>query len=275
MMVPQAAHAAHEGVQVVALTESNRLVTVLADNPGTALATTRIRGLADGEKVLGIDFRPSNNKLYGFIRAASGGARIAVIDRTTGNILSSATATVTATGLPVELNGDDFGVDFNPVADRLRVVSDAEQSLRINVDTGGTTVDGSLAYAAGDAGAGSDPSVVAAAYTNSDTDPTTATTLYDIDAARDYLVVQNPPNAGTLASVGGGLGLDAGKDVGFDVYTEATEAGIKNVALIAVRKGGATTLSVVNLTSGAVNPASTEAFDVKAPVVDIATPTDQ
>ena len=42
------------------------------------------------------------------------------------------------------LTGSQFGVDFNPVADRLRVPSDSGLNLRINADTGATTTDGTI-----------------------------------------------------------------------------------------------------------------------------------
>ncbi|TBR16467.1 MAG: DUF4394 domain-containing protein, partial [Chitinophagaceae bacterium] len=107
--------------------------------------------------------------------------------------------------------------------DRLRVVSDAEQNLRINVATGATTVDGSLAYAAGDVAAGSNPGVAAAAYTNS-VAGTTTTTLYDIDTTRDALVRQAPPNDGVLNTVGSlGIG-DVTAVAGFDIGADGNRA---------------------------------------------------
>ena len=116
------------------------------------------------------------------------------------------------------LRGDRFGIDFNPVVDRLRIVSDENQNLRVNVDTGaladfdlvtpGTQPDQDLQYAAGDPNAGQDPSVTGVAYRNSqasafDADPTTpdpgkTTELYDIDARTDDMSEQDPPNNGTL-----------------------------------------------------------------------------
>ena len=56
-------------------------------------------------------------------------------------------------------------VDFNPVADRLRVMGSDGTSLRVNVDDGKVTVDGSHKYKEGDANAGKTPKVVAGAYT--------------------------------------------------------------------------------------------------------------
>ena len=92
-------------------------------------------------------------------------------------------------------------VDFNPVADRLRVMGSDGTSLRVNVDDGKATVDGSHKYKDGDANAGKTPKVVAGAYTNS-LKGTKATTLYNIDATTGSLVTQAPPNDGVLNTVG-------------------------------------------------------------------------
>ena len=109
------------------------------------------------------------------------------------------------------------GFDFNPVADRLRLVGDNDQDFRINVDTGAVTVDGTLAYADADDNSGTNPRVTAAAYTNAIAMPTT-TALYDIDTDLDILVLQNPPNDGTLMTVGD-LGVDFDDLAGFDIIS--------------------------------------------------------
>src|SRR5205823_14528792 len=92
-------------------------------------------------------------------------------------------------------------VDFNPVADRLRVMGSDGTSLRVNVDDGKATVDGSHKYKEGDANAGKTPKVVAGAYSNS-WKGTKATGLYNIDAATGSLVSQAPPNDGVLNTIG-------------------------------------------------------------------------
>lgn len=257
--------AAHEGVVVVGLTQHDRLVTFLADDPGTILDSVPLTGI-EGELV-GLDYRPAVDDLYGVVRRDDGTGALVLIDDDTG--AATTIAPLVAAGAPVVLDGDAFGVDFNPVADRLRVVSDTGQNLRIATDrgtgvAGATIVDGTLRAADG-----RDPDVVAAAYTNSDTDPATGTALYDIDTADDTLVLQDA-NPGTLSDVGP-LGLRAGRKVGFDI---ATDRGT-NVALVSVFDRGRSTLSVVNLTTGAVNPASTEEIGSTPHVVDIAVPTDQ
>lgn len=171
----------------------------------------RIKGVPSGESLVGIDFRPANSQLY----AISDGNVLYTID------LRTAVAT-RVSALTATLAGTNFGVDFNPVPDRLRVVSDAEQNLRINVDTGAVLSDTALAFAPTSANAGVNPNVTASAYTNSFAGATT-TTLYGIDTNLNALVLQNPPNAGTLNTVGL-LGFDVADVAGFDISSSNTLA---------------------------------------------------
>mgnify|MGYP001065747572 CR=1 FL=1 len=115
---------------------NNTLVRFQASAPGTILATVPMVGLAAGEIVVGIDVRPATGQLYA---VADGPVtdRLYTVEPFTG------VATFVA-DLTTPLNGTAFGVDFNPVADRLRVVSDADQNLRIHPDTGNVTVDAVL-----------------------------------------------------------------------------------------------------------------------------------
>lgn len=144
------------------------------------------------------------------------------------------------------LSGTSFGFDFNPTVDRIRVTSDTRQNLRLRPDTGATAaVDGTLTYAAGDAGAASTPRVVGSAYTNS-VAGATSTTFYALDAGRDVLVIQNPPNAGTLVSIGS-LGINAGDNAGFDI---SAVDGVAYAAL-QVSPNVSSGLYRINLTTGA------------------------
>jgi hypothetical protein len=70
---------------------------------------------------------------------------------------------VSTLSLPFE-GGTISGFDFNPVADRLRLVGDNDQDFRINVDTGAVIVDGDLAFAADDINAGVNPNVTTENY---------------------------------------------------------------------------------------------------------------
>ena len=211
------------------------LLSFSSDDPTVLLSTTPITGIPGTETIIGLDTRPATGQLYAVTNEAGTG-RIYTIDPGTG-------AATMASTVSVALVGTDFGVDFNPVADRLRVVSDADQDLRINVETGATTVDGVLAYAAGDTNEGVDPAITGAAYTNPVANAS-STTLYDIDTTLDILVTQSPPNSGTLNTIGE-LGVDATAILGFDIVPGS------NQALASMSVGGTTGLYTIDLTTGA------------------------
>ncbi len=156
---------------------------------------------------MGLDVRPANRQLY----ALSSVSRLYTIDVGT----ATATAVGTAPFVPA-LDGSSFGFDFNPMVDRIRVVSVTRQNLRLNPDTGANAaVDGRVAYAAGDGGAGRTPIIVGSAYNNPVANAT-VTELYGIDVGRDVLVEQDPPNPGTLVTQGA-LGVNATSPVGYDI----------------------------------------------------------
>ncbi|MES2900323.1 MAG: DUF4394 domain-containing protein [Pseudomonadota bacterium] len=235
---------------VYGLTDDARLISFKTLTPGTIDSTVAITGLAAGEKLLGIDFRPKDGLLYGI----SSTGRIVTIDPATGVATVKVTLAADAadTSAPfASVAGTAFAVDFNPVADRLRVISNSGQSLRINVDTGATTTDGSINSLL------ASPVVTAAAYTNSFAG-TTATQLFDIDIASSNLALQNPPNDGTLSNIGA-LGVSVAGDVGFDIA-----GGANGLALAALRTSatGPSSLYRIDLATGAatlVNGATTPA----------------
>jgi hypothetical protein len=118
--------------------------------------------------------------------------------------------------------------------DRIRVVSPTGVNFRVNPDTGafvdgdattaGLQNDGNLTFAVGDVNSNATPRLVGAAYTNNDTDASTATTNFAIDAATNSLVRQGgangaapSPNTGNLFTVGS-LGVAVGSaNSGFDI----------------------------------------------------------
>jgi hypothetical protein len=168
----------------------------------------------------------------------------------------SGAATAVAAAFTPALSGVEFGFDFNPTVDRIRVHSDAEQDLRLNPATGAVAAtDGTLAYAPTDAGNGTNPNVVATAYTNSVAGATT-TALYAIDATRDVLVILNNPNDGLLTTVGA-LGVNASDQAGFDI------AGADAYAAIVSSGATFTTLHRVNLATGAVTVIGTVGGNVR------------
>ncbi|MGJ3244521.1 MAG: DUF4394 domain-containing protein [Elainellaceae cyanobacterium] len=134
------------------------------------------------------------------------------------NTTDNVAAFVSTLSQPFE-GGTISGFDFNPVADRLRLVGDNDQNFRINVDTGDVNVDGTLTFANGDRNDGINPNITASAYTNSFAG-TTSTELYNIDTLLNTLVLQNPPNDGTLVTVGE-LGIDFDTLGGFDIVSSS------------------------------------------------------
>lgn len=198
------AHASSESV-LLGLTENNTLVAFRSRDL-TKTKKVMITGVTG--TLVGIDYRPANGALYGL----STNNQVYTIEPTTG------VATLVAT-LSVSFGSGKFsGVDFNPVADRLRVVGDNDENLRIDVTTGTTTVDLPLAYSLTDTNVGKNPSIIGAGYTDTRVGATT-TKLFNIDATQDVLVVQNPPNNGTLSTVGP-LGVDFGATGGFDIFVD-------------------------------------------------------
>lgn len=233
---------------LVGLTTGGALVTFDSAAPGAASSPVAVSGL-DGQTLLGIDYRPATGQLYGL--GSTGG--VFILDPLTGSAtqVTSLTTAVppAATAAPITPTGSNFGVDFNPVPDRFRIVSDADTNLRANVVGGATLTDGTLAYFAGsmtappDVNAGANPNVVAVGYTNSFAGATT-TTLFGIDTVLDVLVTQNPPNAGTLNTVGG-LGVNASDVAGFDI------SGATGTAYASLTVDGTSRLFTINLSTGA------------------------
>ena len=229
--------AAPRAETVFAVTDSGALIRFNAGTPQQVSSRQPITGLAPGETLLGIDFRVARGELYGLTSAG----RLVLIDTAT------AQARAVGNAPPAALSGTRFGVDFNPVADRVRVVSDSGQNLRLHPDTG--------AVAAADPALGGPPGeatrITAAAYTyNKRNDK--LTTNYALDIGHGRLVGQGSlegaepvvsPNTGRIADVGA-LGTGPLDDAAFDI------ADINNAALAALRQGGRTRLYAIDLASG-------------------------
>lgn len=217
---------------VVALTSGKRLLFFDSTSPSTVTKTITITTVSN-EALKAIDFRPATGNLYAL--GASG--RFYILNLTTG-------AASVPPAVPVAVSGTGFGFDFNPTVDLLRVTSDADVNRRYNPDDGGIVQqDPAFAYAAGDAHAGADPTIVGSAYTNNFAGAG-ATVLYDIDSGFDTLVIQNPPNAGILNTVGP-LGVDTSDQVGFDI-SQGT-----GVAYASLTVGGTAGLYTISLANGA------------------------
>ncbi|HJQ83157.1 MAG TPA: DUF4394 domain-containing protein [Candidatus Binatia bacterium] len=189
---------------LVALTPDGALFRFPADEPGPATRTA-VRGVNGA--LVGIDRRPSNGRLYGVTATGD----VYTVDPESG----SATLVSTLT-LPFD-GGTRSGVDFNPSTDRLRLVAHDGQNLRVNVELGAAAADTALSYARNDVHAGARPAIAAAAYTKN-VPGAAETVLFDLDAALDLLVRQDPPNDGTLVTVGP-LGVDVPPEAGFEIVS--------------------------------------------------------
>lgn len=219
---------------VFASTLTGSLIRFDSATPGVIQSAFAIQGLASNETVRGIDFRPATGALF----ALGSFGNLYSLNTTNGQ------ATLVAP-LSVSLNANSNGVDFNPTVDRLRIISETNQNLRVVPDTGATTVDGPLAFAAADPNFGVDPNAVHAAYTNS-FPGATSTTLYVLDTGLDVLAIQNPANSGTLTTVGA-VGADLTEMGGFDI------SGATGIAYAAVRgvNPDQSTFWTINLATGA------------------------
>lgn len=173
---------------LVALTDRNELIRFQDAAPGR---TSMVAILGTEGRVLAIDVRPANKMLY----ALDDKSILYTLDPRTGHATKLST-------LSVALEDTSHALaDFNPQADRLRVIGPGGQSLRVNVDNGQTAADGRLKFAAGDPNAGKAPRVLAGAYLNS-IPSAPATQLFEFDATSGAYVIQDPPNEGTLQTVG-------------------------------------------------------------------------
>jgi hypothetical protein len=261
---PVAADHGGHGLAVVGLTADQRLVWFRSDNPRRLFEIGSVTGLNSADtSLIGIDYRVQDGRLY-----AVGSA---------GGIYTIDTKTAVATNvsnLTVKLEGDSFGVDFNPAANALRVVSNAGQNLRhpfAGPVPGPTVMDDPLDYpppsptnTSGLKALG----IAGAAYTNNDLSADTATTLFDLDTMLDQVAIQAPPNNGSLAATGK-LTVDADPAAGFDIYTTLKKG-------VAVANAGFASLSVagdygfysVKLTTGK----AVKLGRFKEQIVDIAIP---
>lgn len=217
---------------IAALVGDDMIATVDA-KAGKVQGMTKIDGLSS--KVLGIDVRPADGMLY----AVTEDGTVATVDPKTGKATKKATLEMT---LPA---GVKAVIDFNPVADRLRVMGSDGTNLRANVDDGKVVKDGTLKFAETDANKGASPMVVAGAYTNS-MKGAKETGLYNVDAKLGTLVKQAPPNDGVLNTIGS-LGV-TGKALALDVKSDGNGG---NVAYLMA--GDA--LHTVDLATGKVSKA--------------------
>jgi trimeric autotransporter adhesin len=169
---------------ITGLTHSNQLFTFDSADPGDVSALTPITGLEPGDQLSAIDRNPNDGVLYGI----GVGSRVY-------RITDAGVATAVGPQISPSIAADD-GIDFNS-AGLLRITSSDDRNFLWNPATGNATPETNLAYVAGDANVGANPTVDALAYTNNFPQATNQT-LYGYDRALGILV--------RVGSVGGARG---------------------------------------------------------------------
>ncbi|MDN3585075.1 DUF4394 domain-containing protein [Pedobacter aquatilis] len=222
-----------------AISSANELLIFNHLSTTPTIITKPITGIQTGETILGIDMRPINGQIF----ALGSTSRIYTI-----NASSGVAAAVNANPLTTLLAGTQFGFDFNPSVDRIRIVSNTGQNLRFNPADGTVIVDGSISL--------STAAVTGSAYTNN-VAAAASTVLYNIDSTGDRLYKQDPPNAGTLVDVGA-LGINVEAANGFDIgSTSGIAYGLFTV-------GTTQRVYTVNLTTGAATALGTVSTSARA-----------
>ena len=233
--------------QTVAALIGDRTIAIVDAGAKKVTRTMTVGGISG--RLAGIDVRPADGMLYGVVEDGT----VVTIDTGSGK------ATMKSNLEMMIPPGTAATVDFNPAADRLRLIGTDGMNLRANVDDGKVIQDGQLKFADGDMHKGETPMVTAGAYTNS-FKGTKETVLYDIDGRIGALLRQAPPNDGVLNAIGK-LGVKADK-AAFDIVSDGQGG---NAAWLMAGK----TLYKVDLATGKATKAA-EIKGVNGTVRDIA-----
>ena len=219
---------------------SNKLFKYSTSNPEKLINSSTITGLQAGEMILGIDFRPATGELY----ALGSTSRLYTLNFNSGS--ASLVAALTSfpagstTAIPLQLSGTSFAFDFNPVVDRIRIISNSGQNLRAHPVTGVTLIDGSINP--------QNLSVNGVAYKNNDTDSTTGTELFALDFSGDNLYEIDPPNNGTLITPLS-INLNITGDGGFDIAPRSAKV-TSDIAMGLYAVDNTSTLFSIDITTG-------------------------
>lgn len=252
-----------------ALLVNNQLLAFNTANVSGAETPISLTGVNAGDTIVSIDRRPLNGFLYGLgYNATTGIVTLYSISSQTGVAVPFAAGSAFSDGtneVRVGVNAStQLGLDFNPLADRIRVVTSAGptgpgQTFRMNPNTGeNIDSDGGVTGINMDALInGAVTTVQECAYTNSQINAT-ATTLYTIDSGNDALYIQNPPNAGMQSSPVG-LTIPIDSVSGFDIEPGVNSAtsntavsGGVGIALVKLSGNTNQTLANIDLVTGAV-----------------------
>ena len=219
---------------------ANTLVLFSSANPSAIASSIPITGLAEGEVIRAIDIRPANGVLYGLATPDmhTTQVRLYTINPITGE------ARPVGGAVNVAIAGNFWGMSFNAVVDRVRVVNSPRANARLHPDTG--------ALAANDTPLSIVGFTDAVAYDNQAAGAE-QTTLYAIDGGTSRLLRiggpgGNPsPNAGIATEIGDlGVPIDGNMPAALDWAPDGT-------FFTVLRVGGQAGLYTLNTTTGAAS----------------------
>ncbi|HZV69628.1 MAG TPA: DUF4394 domain-containing protein [Saprospiraceae bacterium] len=180
---------------VYGLTDNNQLQLLKLGPPITVVSSVTL-SVPRGDVIRAIDFR-GDGGLYG----VSSGSTIYLIDPATGVCKAVGGAFVPG------IKGGLIGFDFDPKNDQIRIVTDLDQNIRVDPNTGALIL----------ADTDINPAVYnmnAIAYGYNYASRTYP--LYDIDVSRGYLTRQDPQNGGVITPIGP-LNMVISGEGGFDI----------------------------------------------------------
>lgn len=202
-----------------ALTSTGRILSFDTSDPRRIDSEVSVSGLASDESLVQLDYRPATGQVY----CLTSRERLCTVDPRSGavSIVNATAISTTDLANPV--------IDFNPVVDRLRVIT-AEQNLRVNPATGVREASDTVpAYDNDDINDDRAPQLAAIAY-DQNRSGTSATTLFGLDVTTRSLVrigsrngSPESPNGGRLFTIGQ-LPISFTTNAGFDIEPEGDTA---------------------------------------------------
>jgi hypothetical protein len=175
---PVAALAGHSGIGMVS--PGTALLTFVTSDPLHAAVSKPVGGL-NGDRLIGIDYRPNDHKLY----AVGYSGRVYRVDDLTAAATSIGKLSVKLSG---PTDGKGFDIDFTPNGSDLRIISATGQNIHqpfgASGPSGKTVTDGKL----------SRKQIAAMAYDDGGR-------LIDIDTTNAQVVLQDP-KTGKITDLG-------------------------------------------------------------------------
>ena len=243
------------GAAFATLVGGSFLVRFVLASPD-AVTMTPVTGLGANEVLVAIDYRPANGRLYGLtvLDSTPDGGSTTTSFRVYTLVPSTGVATPVGAGVDtgVQISLANVDIDFNPVVDRLRVVSRLK-SFRMHPDTGAlVATDSDVQPISASPFLGNGPKLVGVAYdrTTFDGNAPAATTLFALDSDLRFLLTLGgidgtpSPNAGQAFVIGNTVLPFSSKGKWLDIAADGT-------AWATYEGLGKTYVATINLSTGA------------------------